>query len=110
MAGSVFSWLGAQTPVLGPVGRISIHEQKNRPLLPLPLDPDIEVDALAVDDDLTLADVGLRDDPVTQHHGPLEGNLQRELNSLTPVREMEMGVVSASHHEGSSTPFRRGSP
>ena len=68
-------------------------------LLRLRLDPDVEVDPLAVDDDIALADLGLRDDPVAQHHVPLKRDLPRELNSHTPVREMETGVVSAGYQE-----------
>jgi hypothetical protein len=76
-------------------------------LLRLGLDPDVEVDALAVDDVLTLTDLGLRDDPLFQHYVPLERNLARELNAHRSVREVETGVVPGSHHEISST-VRRG--
>jgi hypothetical protein len=75
-------------------------------LLRLRLDPDIEIDALAVDDDLTLADFGLRDDPVTQHHVPRERNLERELNPNRSVRKVETRVVSGSYQESSPTGVR----
>jgi len=84
-----------------------LKPSRNQPLLRLGLDPDVEVDALAVDDDLTLADVGLRNDPVTQHHVPLERNLERELDSCASAREVEPGVVSARHQGSSSTAVRR---
>jgi hypothetical protein len=77
------------------------------PLLRLGLDPDVEVNALAVDHVLTLANVGPRDDPVTQHDVTLERNVARELNAHRSVREVETGVVPGSHHESSST-VRRG--
>jgi hypothetical protein len=77
------------------------------PLLRLGLDPDVEVDALAVDDVLPLTDLGLRDDPLFQHDVPLERNLARERNAHRSVREVETGVVPGSHHESSST-VRRG--
>jgi hypothetical protein len=72
------------------------------------LDPDVEVNALAVDDVFTLADFGLRDDPVTKHGVSLERNLERELNSHASVREVKTGVVAASHQKSSSTAVRRG--
>jgi hypothetical protein len=69
-----------------------------RRLLRLRLDPDVEVDAVAVDDGLTVADLRLGDDPVSQHRVPLERNFERERNLHASVREVETRVVSASDH------------
>ena len=75
-------------------------------LLPFRLHPDVEVDPLAVEDDLALADLGSHDDPVIEYHVSLERNLTCELNSRGPVREVESRVVSGSHQEGSISGVR----
>ena len=75
-------------------------------LLPFRLHPDVEVDPLAVEDDLAFADLGSHDDPVIEYHVSLERNLTCELNSRGPVREVESRVVSGSHQEGSISRVR----
>ena len=75
-------------------------------LFRLRLHPDVEVDSLAVDDGLTVADLRFGDDPIIQHRVPLERNVNRELNLHASVREVEARVVSASDH-GSLPRVRR---
>lgn len=77
-----------------------------RLLLRLSLDPDVEVDALALDDVLALADLGPGNDPVVQHDVPLVRNLDRELNPRATVRKVETRVVSECDQARSSTEVR----
>ena len=76
-------------------------------LLLLRLDPDVEVDALAVDDDLPLADFGPQDDPVVEYHVPHERNLEGEPNSYRSVREVESRVVATCNQESPRIEVRR---
>jgi hypothetical protein len=76
-------------------------------LLGRSLDPNVEVDALTLDDGLAVADLRPRNDPLIEHHVPLERDFARELDSRFAVREVEEGVVSARHHEGSPRQVRR---
>ena len=91
-------------------GRRGTHrrdETNERPLLRLvALDPNVEVDALTVDDVLLFANLGLGNDPLLQDDVPLERNLERELNPRAAVRKVETRVVSRCDQASSSTGVR----
>jgi hypothetical protein len=74
------------------------------------LDPEIEVDAMAINDGFTLAGLGLHDDPSVENLCADLRDNRNELDLRGLIGEPETDRVPRLRHEGRSTSFWTASP
>ena len=74
------------------------------------LDPEVEVDAMAINDGFTLGDLGLHDDPSVENLCADLRDNRNELDLRGLIGEPETNRVPRLSHEGRSTSFSNASP